>query len=530
MLQVILPEAIELALDELGADARNQRYKDDPVLWAKEVAGVELWSKQKEIVTSGARNRRTTVRASNGPGKSFSASVLAAWFIAMHDPRNTLVVISAPSFRQVKDTMFFELNARKMDIDARIEEGLVDPAYRLPGRINTSDTSATWKSDVGDPLAIGRKPADKDVIRTFQGLHRTNILFILDEAGGLDAEMFQAAERMTTNDNVHILAIGNPDRRASYFFQTFYDPVISKKWNQIHISAYDTPAITGEPCPPALRKDMPDQEWIDDQIAMFGGVDDPRVKVSVFGDFPDADDTVFFSETAITTADAHEIDPDLTKPKIMGVDLSMFGSDESVVYLNQDNRIRKLDSWGKLGTIAQGARIHQLATDNDVDYVNIDADGLGGPIISYIEDTYPDRRYTIAKMNGNSTPPDRRRWYNAKAWWYDRLREDMIMGRVDLDIPQNGVLRKQLSAIESHLAKGARAGALQIELKSEMRARVGFSPDEVDALVYAHMTPEELEQKDEPTKHTVYERPGEIITQLPDYLNMIDGIFDSGIW
>lgn len=468
---------------------------------------------------------------------SMACGVVAAWWIATQyprDPLQTIVVITAPSFSQIKTNVFHELTmsmSRSKEVyypdGTKRPEGVYQP---LPGKITTSGNVAEWR-DGASQLAQGRKPATGEIITTFQGIHRKNVLFIIDEAGGMPADMFVAAERMTTNANAKILAVGNPDRRGSEFYKLFYDEDQKHLWNPIHISSFDTPSFTGEKCPQELLDGMPTPEWVEQNTRAWGGVDDPRVRIAIFGDFPDSDESVFFSESSLNRADETEIDPDLTKPRILGVDLSMFGSDESVAYLNQDNRIRKVDGWGQLSTKQAVKRLHELGVEYDVDFMNIDSGGIGAPIISLLKEEHPPdtRRYRIVEMNASAAPPDRRRWVNARAWWYDRLREDMNMGLVDLDLPrQDSVLRKQMTAVNAFIAEGARAGAIQMESKRDMRARVGYSPDEVDAIVYAHMTPEELETKQAATKTTVYESPAETMIAVPDYLRAIEGIFDVG--
>lgn len=531
MLQVILPESIDIVLSQLGANSRNEKYRDDPVLWAKEVLGVTLWGKQKEICEAVIDHRRVACRAANGVGKSKTCGVLAAWWIATQyarDPQETVVVITAPSFSQIQNNMFHELRLAMAQSQSTTYEGgkpkneLYAP---LPGKINASGNSAVWKTTNGDELAIGRKPAEQDIITTFQGIHRKNVLFIIDEAGGMPSDMFEAAERMTTNKNARILAVGNPDRRGSEFFKLFKEDSI---WHKMKISAYDTPPFTGEPCPEELLEFMPDKENVAMRLKKYGGPDDPRAKISIFGEFPDSDETVFFTETAMDKADDKIIDPNMEDDKILGVDLSMFGSDESVVYFNQSNRIRKVDSWGQLGTQAAVDRLHDLAVALDVDYVNIDSGGIGAPIISQLKTSYPEseRKYRIVEMNSSAAPPDRRRWVNAKAWWYDRLREDMVMGYLDLDLPRDSKLRSQMTDINSEFAEGTRAGAIKMESKKDMKKRVGYSPDEVDAVVYAHMHPHEVVQVDNtPTKTQVFESPSELLDEVPAYLQMIESVF-----
>ena len=467
---------------------------------------------------------------------TFCASVVAAWFVAVNDPNETIVITTAPSFPQIKTNMFFELSARKRQVEERIKAGVVDPAYALPGKINTSGNIAEWKLPNGNQLALGRKPAEHEIITTFQGIHRKNVLFVIDEAGGMPIDMFVAAERMTTNKNAKILAIGNPDRRGSEFYRMFYDENVNWRWNKLHISAYDTPAFTGEPCPQELLENLPNQEWVDSNLKAWGGPDDPRAKISIFGDFPDSDESVFFSESAMSCADDTVIDPELTKPRVMGIDLSMFGSDESMAYINHDNKIRHLESWGQLGTQAQAEKIHRLAMDNDIDFLNIDSGGIGAPIISLLKSNHPmdERNYRIVEMNAAAAAPDKRRWVNARAWWYDRLREDMVLGKVDMEIPRgDNLLRKQLTAIQYEIAEGNKAGAIKMESKKDMKARVGYSPDHVDAAVFCHMTPEELEDADMnrrgAVKRTEYESPDEVLDEVPDYLQAIESVF-THVW
>ena len=73
-----------------------------------------------------------------------------------------------------------------------------------------------------------------------------------------------------------------------------------------------------------------------------------------------------------------------------------------------------------------------------------------------------------------------------------------------------------------------------MESKKDMKSRVGYSPDEVDAAVFCHMTPDELEEaeaaKRNSTKQTAYESPQEVLSEVPSYLQAIESVFDDGYW
>lgn len=528
----ILTGAVTEAQAQLYRKSAQSKYWDDPVLWAKEVLGVHLWSKQREICESVRDNRHTAVRSSNGSGKTKTCGVLAAWWIATRgavSPDQTIVVTTAPSFPQVKTNLFHEL---QMSMTLSKEKNLPNGEPKglnyapLPGRILTAGNVAEWKDNNGNLLALGRKPADGEIIVTFQGIHRKYVLFIIDEAGGMPPDMFVAAERMTTNENTRVLAVGNPDVRGSEFFKMFQP---ASDWYQVHISSYDTPPFTGEPCPKELLEYMPTPEWVERNIKAWGGMDDPRTKVSILGEFPDSDESVFFSERIINKASNCEIDPELTERVTLGIDLAMQGKDESRIYVNQGGRIRLHKAWPGETARKNAETILQSIKDTEADVVNIDSGGIGTPIIEWVEDLAQKddelRPFVLTRMNSSEVSPDMRRWYNMKAYWYDMLRTGMLEDRIDLDVTDE--LRKQLTDINFSIWEtGNRSGSIIMESKKDMRKRVGYSPDDVDAIVYSFFDPDTMLEEPKPKKE--YTNPVDLIggeEYLPGYLTAMDGYY-----
>lgn len=529
----ILPGATKMALLHMQQKSLRDEYYNDPVRWAEEVLGAHMWAKQREIVYSVRDNKRTAVRSANGTGKTWTCGVLAGWWIATRyyrDPLNTIVISTAPSFPQIRTNVFHEF---RMVMASSKEENYPDGSPKgdafqpLPGKITDAGNIAEWKAD-GSLLAIGRKPADGEIITTFQGIHRKNVLFIIDEAGGMPRDMFVAAERMTTNEGTRILAVGNPDRRGSEFYKLFYDPNVKDLWNPIQISSYDTPTFTGEACPPELLAGMPTPQWVEDNIKAWGGLDDPRVQIAILGEFPDSDDTVFFSERIINQAEDTVIDPTKAQHTILGVDLAMHGSDESRAYLNEGGYIRLAKAWPG-GTATENANIIlDVLETTRAEFVNIDSGGIGTPIIERVLELAQERGYTdfvLTMMNGSENSPDVRQWYNNRAYWYDLLRKRILQDKVDLDVTPE--LRKQLTDINYSIWEtGQRAGSIIMESKRDMRKRVGYSPDDVDAIVYAVVDPTEDIFKE--VQKTTYETPDEIVggeDEMPNYLRAIEGIW-----
>src|SRR6516164_7983289 len=132
----------------------TRNLTDDPVQWAKERAGVHLWSKQQEIAQSIVDNRRTAVQSAHGIGKSFLAATLASWWVDTHPADETMVVTTAPSLDQVHAILWEEIR------------GLHDRAG-LPGVVQRTDR---WLVG-GRLVGLGRKPPDYSEL-AFQGIHR----------------------------------------------------------------------------------------------------------------------------------------------------------------------------------------------------------------------------------------------------------------------------------------------------------------------------------------------------------------------
>ena len=194
--------------------------------------------KKREIVDAYLNASRIAIKSANGCGKSAVLSDLITWEVAVGDPAETLCIISAPTLSQIEKVIFAYLKVNKGAAAAN--------GFEIPGRISET---LTWKIDTeqgSNLLAFGKRPSDKDIVSSFQGTRKLRTKVFLDEAGGLPAEMFTAAEAVATGGDSKILAIGNPDRRGTEFHRIFTDPQLSQDWELHTISAFDLPTFTGE--------------------------------------------------------------------------------------------------------------------------------------------------------------------------------------------------------------------------------------------------------------------------------------------
>lgn len=448
-----------LAAEKWQTRGRRKSYLTDPQAWAEDRLKAFLWSKQREIVQSVVFNRRTLVQSSHGPGKSWIAAVIAGWWIDTHPHGEAMVVTTAPTYKQVHGILWEEIRKQYKRGD-------------LPGRVLMTDQWYIGESLVGE----GRKPADHDS-DGFQGTHRRYVLVILDEACGVPEVLFTGAESITTNEHCRILAIGNPDNPATEFFKAAQP---GSGWNVVKISTFDTPNFTGEPIPEELRDLMPSPGWAADRLKKWGA-DSPMYKSKVLGEFPESAEDTLIPLSWIVAAQNRDIEPAPGAESKLGVDVARYGTDRSVIYHWHGGRLRlKSDRNGEPTTVTAGRAI-SVWTETRASDINVDGVGVGAGVVDTLdEDGYP---VNDMQAGGGSTEP--KRFINARAEWYWRLRTLFENGEVDLD-PEDEELAAQLSSLRYIFT---RRGQIQIESKDDMRKRGMPSPDRADSAMLAVNSP-----------------------------------------
>lgn len=467
--------AVSEVLETLEKRDRREEYKYNPVLWAEDIAGVHLWSKQAEIAMSVARNKNVAVKAGHGVGKSFLAGLLIVWWVWTRYP-NMMVASTAPSRFQINAVVWKEVRILYSRINQRAADGIIETG--LPGYI-TSD--AEWKDDRGIIFGVGRKPPDQKTDDAFQGLHASEgggVLGIGDEAVGLTEEMIDALGNITTNSESRRFLICNPTNPASYVGQLFKNK--PSNWTFHTISVLDNPNFTDEEVPENVRGSLSDETFLDSKREEYGE-GTPRWISRIEGEFAFDVENSLITDQEIGKAYDTNLQPEIDSRPILGVDVARFGQDKSAIYINDGGNLRLHSSWEKAPGTETANRIHRAALETGASQVRIDGAGLGGPIVDMVVSLNQHNEYVVLEMKGSAASPDKRKWYNIRAWWYDGFRAMLAAGKIDLD-PEDAKLVDELLSIQY---KFSPSGALLIESKDDMRKRGIHSPDYADAAVYA---------------------------------------------
>lgn len=462
--------------------SRYEQYQSDPAAFIEtELLGF-VWSKQREICASVVKNRYTAVKACHGPGKTAIAARIGAWWLSCYPPGEALLVSSAPTGHQVRTLLWREINK-------------VHRAGNLPGRCNQTE----WIMPPNEIVGFGVAVRDTDPTR-FQGLHAPRVLVILDEACGVTAAIHEAAETLVTNDDSRLLEIGNPDDPSTAFAANCKP---GSHYHVITISAFDTPAYTGEYVPEWMKKVLVSKTWVEERKRKWGE-NSPLYISKVTGEFPDVSSDGLIPLSALQEAINREIPAGTTLPNELGVDCARFGDDKTTFYHRVGIGVQRVGEHRKRSTMEIVGKVVMLAGMLGVDAIKVDDVGLGGGVTDRLNELRFEGKLRakvvpIIASNKPTTADENERFNNMRSQLHWGIRERFIAGQVSLlpafDLindpqrkrPVAGGLDELLAQAGAIKYKVSSTGKIEVETKALMKKapRSLPSPDDLDGLVLA---------------------------------------------
>ena len=442
-------------------DPKPNPYLLDPVVYINERLREFIWSKQIDICHSVRDNKYTAVKSCHGPGKSFIASRIAAWWLdpEVHPLGSAFVITTAPSWHQVQAILWREIRRAHR-------------RAKLPGRITLE---CMWYMGEGrrdeELIAIGRKPQDYDE-DSFQGIHARYVLALLDEACGIPIPLWNAIMSIVTNDESRVLAIGNPDDPASEFAKKCAGTL----FKVISIPAFETPNFTGEEIPEEVAASLTSQAWVEERAQEWGTESNLYIS-KVLAEFPDTSDENVITPAMVIQARGNDL-PGLDHGRY-GVDVARQGEDMTVVYRNRGGQIRIIDSWAKMDTMKSADRIHGHISRHAPSRVPamIDTIGLGAGVFDRLRQMGDE----VGSFQGSERALLPMKFNNrrSESWWH--FRDLMEQGLIDID-PEDEQLADELQGPKWSVDL---SGRICVESKEDMRKRGLKSPNRADAAIYS---------------------------------------------
>lgn len=495
-------------------------YDTDPHRWGQEKLGEFFWSAQTEILISVAVNRYTAVQSCHDAGKSFIAARAAVKWLDQYDPGEAFVVSTAPTSAQVSAILWRE-----------IQRAHKKGAFR--GSITTAGYPQ-WKIG-GELVGYGRKPADYSQ-SAFQGIHARYVLVIVDEACGVDVNLFNSVDSLVTNVHARVLAIGNPDDPTSHF-ATLCKP--DSGWHVIRIDGLRTPNFTQdgvewldcdhcrkqgretpllarlfdeesipyseEYVPESLRDMLLSPLWVEERLHRWVGspsegqalselaAKSPLFLSKVRGIFPESGSEGIIPLGWIEAAmvrwenwkDQGSPHLPVNTRHVLGVDVADKGEDQTCIAFREAHIVRELRKYRNSDTMETVGYVKAAMSSREGSLAIIDSIGIGAGVLSRLREQKIRAIGFVASGSAkglkDKTNEFTFRNLRAAAWWRMReLLDPSQPGGSNVMLPRSEMLQADLTTPNWKVLSG---GGIQIEAKEDIKKRLGRSTDEGDAVV-----------------------------------------------
>jgi phage terminase large subunit len=252
----------------------SPKYQAEPELFAREVVGVEPWSRQVEILEAIRDHKRVAVSSGHKIGKSNTGALAALWFF--HSYEDARVVMTCVTARQVDEVLYREV--RKLHSHA----GLCVECWEENDRRVVAGEGALERPcdhsalPDGDPAIQARTGIHafndfREIVgftakeaEAVAGVSGKNLLYIIDEASGVPQEIFDAIEGNRAG-GARVLLLSNPTQNEGEFYEAFESK--SRFYKTFRVSSEESPnVVAGREVIPGLAT----SEWIEEKKLEWG--------------------------------------------------------------------------------------------------------------------------------------------------------------------------------------------------------------------------------------------------------------------
>lgn len=444
-------------------------YASHPVEFVEDVIGAVPDKEQAKILRSVAINKMTTVRSGHGVGKSTVEAWTAIWFMMTRPfPK---IPCTAPTQHQLFDILWAEISKW-----LRHNPALSDELIWTKEKLYMRGYAEEW-------FAVARTASKPDAL---QGFHAEHLLYIIDEASGVDDKIFEPVLGALSTPGAKLLMCGNPTQLQGFFYE-------SHNKNRASYATFHIDGRNSERVP---------QDFIDTIIQMYGE-DSDVFRVRVAGDFPLQEDDIFIPlplvEKSIMTPYTDKGKPGLIH---IGVDVARFGDDKTVIGYKTDEKavlwkkrrgqdtMKTADDVIILGEeLVKRFRL-KAATDDPIP-VKIDDGGVGGGVVDRLRQlkrNNPDKLWWLDIYPVKFGQRIKHKYYHDTTTYMMAVVKSLLQPHdeqgkpkpVELILPDDDDLVAQLSGRKYSLTDQSK---IRIESKEAVKKRGQPSPDEADCVL-----------------------------------------------
>ena len=416
----------------------------DPVLFVESIlqASPEEW--QRKALYAVRDNDRVAIRSGHGIGKTAFLSWLILWWVLTRSPSR--IACTANTASQLSDILWAEV----AKWHRRMPDGLKDLI-----EVKSDKVELTGQ----DSFAVART-ARRETPEALQGFHSPNMLFLIDEASGVDDIIFEVGEGAMSTEGAKTVMTGNPTRTSGYFYDAFNK--MRDRFFTMKVASSDSTQVS--------------ETFMEDMKLKYGE-DSNIYRVRVLGEWPEADDDVVIPLHILQAAAERKQEAAATTPVVWGLDVARFGTDKTALCKRKGNVVvepiktwRNKDLMEICGIILN--EYEATSWSERPAEILVDSIGLGAGVVDRLmELDLPVRGINVAESPAMGDRYGRLRdelWFLAKEWFESR----------DCTIPPQEELIDDLSKPRFKFTSN---GKLKVESKDEMKRRGLNSPDLADS-------------------------------------------------
>lgn len=444
-------------------------YADHPVEFVEDVIRATPDPEQAKILNSVAKNQLTSVRSGHGVGKSTVEAWVVIWFMVTRPfPK---IPCTAPTQHQLFDILWAEVSKW-----LRNNKALANELTWTKEKVYMKGYPEEW-------FAVARTASKPDAL---QGFHAEDVLYIIDEASGVDDNIFEPVLGALSTPGARLLMCGNPTQLSGFFYDSHNKNRAS--YATFHIDGRNSTRVS--------------QDFVQTIINMYGE-DSDVFRVRVAGDFPLQEDDIFIPLSLVENSIMTEFSPRKTPDLIhIGCDVARFGDDKTVIGYKIDEKVtlyKKRQGQDTMKTaddiIVLGEELVQrygLDPENDTPIpVKVDDGGVGGGVVDRLRQVKrndPERFWWLEIYPVIFGQRIKHKYYHDSTTYMMSVVKKLLQpydekGRkkpVELILPDDNDLVAQLSGRKYGLTE---ASKIKIESKDAVKKRGQPSPDEADCVL-----------------------------------------------
>lgn len=440
-------------------------YADHPTAFVKDIIQATPDKEQAKILESVAKNQLTTVRSGHGVGKSTVEAWVVIWFLLTRPfPK---IPCTAPTQHQLFDILWAEIS-KWIRNNPILQKDLI----WTKEKVYIKGYPEEW-------FAVARTASKPDAL---QGFHAEDVLYIIDEASGVEDKIFEPVLGALSTPGARLLMCGNPTQLSGFFYDSHHKNRAS--YTTFHIDGRNSSRVS--------------QDFVQTIIRMYGE-DSDVFRVRVAGEFPLQEEDIFIPLSLVE----HSIMTEYSipqKPTLLhiGADIARFGDDKTVIGYKANEKVtfyKKRRGQDTMKTaddiVLLGEQLVQKYQPTEPIPIKIDDGGVGGGVVDrlrQIKRNQPERFWWMEIYPVKFGQRIQHKHYYDSTTYMMAVVKKLLQPYdeqgnpkpIELILPNDDDMAAQLSGRKYFLTENSK---IKIESKKEMKKRGRPSPDEADCIL-----------------------------------------------